>query len=112
MGRLVGFAVFWVGVEWLCPICKSLVAQTPLYLGRHQPLSTAVDQGVARNARGNVEVDLNSSGPLNANGDRSMNSSISGTEIPLEQLPPLERLREAKRRARVDRDSDTQEPQS
>jgi hypothetical protein len=74
--------------------------------------SVAVDQGVARNARGIAEVDLNSSGPLNANGDRSMDSSISGAEIPLEQLPPLERLRKAKRRARADRDSDTQEPQS
>ncbi len=74
--------------------------------------SVAVDQGVAKNARGIAEVDLNSSRSLNANGDRSMDSSISGAEIPLDQLPPLERLREAKRRARVDRDSDTQEPQS
>jgi hypothetical protein len=80
--------------------------------GLSRSSSVVLDQGVASNVRGNAEVDLNSSGPLNSDDDRSMDSSISGAEIPLEQLPPLERLREAKRRARVDRDSDTKEPQS
>ena len=73
--------------------------------------SVSADEGVVKSARGIAEVDLNSSGLLNEDGEHSLEASTSGAEIPLEQLPPLERLREAKRRARVDRDSDTQEPQ-
>jgi len=46
MGRLVGAGVFCNDVDWLCPICQPLVAPTSLYLGRHQPFSTALDQGV------------------------------------------------------------------
>ena len=68
-----------------------------------------VENGAVKD-RGNSNLDLNLPQSQESEVDNSDQTTVVELEVPLEQLSPLERLREAKRRARVDGASQNQGP--
>ena len=72
-------------------------------------VAARVDNGAVK-ASGNSNLDLNLPQSQESDVGNSDQTTVVELEVPLEQLSPLERLREAKRRARVDGASKNQGP--
>jgi len=72
-------------------------------------VAASVDNGAVK-ASGNSNLDLNLPQSQESDVGNSDQTTVVELEVPLEQLSPLERLREAKRRARVDGASQDQGP--
>ena len=73
---------------------------------------TASTNGGSKKARATSNIDMNSPQALDNEVENSGQAAGVELEVPLDQLPPLERLREAKRRARAADASGHQEPLS
>ncbi len=73
-------------------------------------LVTASANGGGAKVGTKSNLDLNSQQALDSEVGNSQQATGVELEVPLDQLPPLERLREAKRRARAADASGHQEP--
>ena len=91
---------------------RQRAAQDMPRVGAAAVLVTASANGGAKKARATSNIDMNSPQALDNEVENSGKAAGVEMEVPLDQLPPLERLREAKRRARAADASGHQEPLS
>ena len=89
---------------------RQRAAQDMPRVGAAAVLVTASANGGAKKARATSNIDMNSPQALDNEVENSGKAAGVELEVPLDQLPPLERLREAKRRARAADASGHQEP--
>ena len=89
---------------------RQRAAQDMQHVGAAAVLVTASANGGAKKARATSNIDMNSPQALDNEVENSGKAAGVELEVPLDQLPPLERLREAKRRARAADASGHQEP--
>ena len=91
---------------------RQRAAQDMQPVGAGAALVTASANGGAKKTRATSNIDMNSPQALDNEVENSGQAAGVELEVPLDQLPPLERLREAKRRARAADASGHQEPLS